>query len=223
MLNCEDSQFWHVLGANGSGKSTLLSALCGLIPCKQLSYNQINVEQLSLVEQAQVRALLSQQHTSEFEVPIKQLLSFFTRFEYLPDKIDHALEINRLLNKPLNKLSGGQKQRFHIARCVLQIWQNLEKGQGVLILDEPLQGLDIKHQFKVLDLLQEFCRAGNTVIMSCHDVNLSLKYASHAILLLRGNAVEIGTASQCLTSERLSYIFDVSFSELDGKLSINNF
>lgn len=222
-MHCKEGQFWHVLGANGSGKSTLLSALSGLMPCKELSYNQINVEQLSLVQQAQIRSLLSQHHSSEFAVPIKQLLSFFTQFDCLPNEIDISLEINALLHRPLNTLSGGQQQRFHIARCVLQIWQSLKQGQGVLILDEPLQGLDIKHQFQVLDMLKQFCRSGNTVIMSCHDVNMSLKYATHAILLLNGNALEIGSADKCLTSEHLTKVFDVRFSDVDGKPAVDKF
>lgn len=221
-VHCKEAQFWHILGANGSGKSTLLSALSGLMPCKKLSYNQINVEQLSLVQQAQIRSLLSQHHSSQFEVPSKQLLSFFTQFDCLPNEIDICLQINALLHKPLNTLSGGQQQRFHIARCVLQIWQSLKQGQGVLILDEPLQGLDIKHQFQVLDMLKLFCQRGNTVIMSCHDVNMSLKYATHGVLLANGNAIQIGTADQCLTSEHLTKVFDVDFSDVNGKPMVDN-
>lgn len=208
----ESGEYWHILGPNGAGKSTLLLALSGLLPAKELLYDGINFQNKSLLEQARQRALLSQNHGTEFDIPISQLLYFFTTYTTLPSEIDAALEINDLLCKSLAKMSGGQQQRFHIARCILQIYSELNEGRGILILDEPLQGLDIKHQHQVLALLKGFCEKGNLVVMTSHDINMSAKYASHVALLKHSNVVFHGRKQDCLSPDQLTDVFDVCFS-----------
>ncbi|WP_100641906.1 ABC transporter ATP-binding protein [Alteromonas facilis] len=203
----------QVLGANGSGKSTLLLSLAGLITPTNgtVLFRSQALSEWTIAELATTRSYLAQELHSEFSISVAEYLTFFSSQPALPDAVEQSLSVSQFLQKPLVELSGGERQRVHLARCLMQVWSHLEAGNGVLLLDEPLQGLDIVFQYKVMVLLQTLQKKGNCIVMSCHDVNMAAKYSSHAILLDKGNVLAHGPTSSAITTENLSTCFGCKF------------
>lgn len=200
----------HVLGANGAGKSTLLHALAGGL---DLTSGQIQLlgqalPDWSLSELAGVRGFLQQQQTSPFGLTVKESLAFFGASVALPERIEQALEINTFLDKSLNRLSGGEQRRVHLARVLMQIWPAIKDGQALLLLDEPDQGLDFRHQHSLFRLLAEIGASGNLVICTHHNLNLAQAYANEIWLLKHGEVLRQGSASSVMQSELLEECFD---------------
>ncbi|OFA30890.1 hypothetical protein BAE46_09530 [Glaciecola punicea] len=209
-------QCWHLLGPNGAGKSSLLLLLSGIETPTHgvLTLGDIPLAEHSLAQLATIRCFLHQQQQSEFDIPLFQLLHFYTNSTHIPRKIEEHLHIASLLHKPLSTLSGGQQQRFHIARNLCQIWSAIVKGEGLILLDEPISHLDVKYQCAILSLLQHVCEMGNTVIMTSHDLNLSQQYASHIGLLKEQQLVFQGLTNEVMRLDNLQTIFDHSFVQI---------
>lgn len=208
---------WHLIGPNGAGKSSILLLLAGLeVPSSgRIALFDTPMHEQSLFQQAQTRCFLHQHQQCEFDIPLSQLLSFYTKMSVLPSQLDACLDINKWLHKPLSELSGGQQQRFHIARSLCQIWPAICAGEGIIIFDEPITHLDIKFQTAVMALLQQLCESGNTAVVSCHDINLSIKYASHVGLVHNQLLVKAGAAKVELTLKNLQMVFDHKFLEIN--------
>jgi zinc/manganese transport system ATP-binding protein len=117
---------------------------------------------------------------------------------------------------PVGQLSGGEQQRLIIA-------QALAKGPNLLLLDEPLDNLDISNQAIVAALIQRICRErGIAVVMVAHDVNPILPYIDQVIYLAGGSAVS-GTPEEVITSETLSALYRTRVEVLrssDGRLVV---
>lgn len=103
----------------------------------------------------------------------------------------------------VNQLSGGERQEVIIARALAQ-------EPSLLILDEPTASLDIKHQIKILALVQALVKEeGVTAIMVIHDLNLAARFCSRLILLHRGGIAAQGTPERVLTCENLRSAYEV--------------
>jgi ABC-type cobalamin transport system ATPase subunit len=217
-LQLEKGQHWHFLGPNGAGKSSLMSLLAGIEEPNRgtLSFENTLLSDCSLIQLARTRCFLHLQQHSEFDIPLIQLLSFYTQSSKLPSAINDALNINDMLSKPLSSLSGGQQQRFHIARNLAQIWPAVLAGKGLVLLDEPIAHLDIKYQNRTMQLLQDICDLGNTVIMTSHDINTSVKYASHIGLLHHQQLMFQGVTTEVMSLANLKLVFEHTFTEIDG-------
>jgi ABC-type cobalamin transport system ATPase subunit len=172
------------------------------------------LHQHSLIQLATTRCFLHQQQHSEFDIPLVQLLSFYTQSATIPSAINEYLHIEPLLMKPLSALSGGQQQRFHIARNLAQIWPAILVGEGIVLLDEPISHLDIQYQSAVMNLLEYICSLGNCVIMTSHDINISQQYASHVGLLKKGHLLFQGKRSEVLSLNKLALTFEHQFTEI---------
>jgi vitamin B12 transport system ATP-binding protein len=216
---------WHLIGPNGAGKSSIVLLLAGLEPPSsgRITLLDMPMHEQSLSQQAQTRCFLHQHQQCEFDIPLSQLLSFYTQMSALPKHLDKCLDINKFLHKPLSELSGGQQQRFHIARSLCQIWPAISSGRGVIVFDEPITHLDIKFQTAIMAFLQQLCESGNTVIVSCHDINLSIKYASHVGLVHNQRLVNAGAADTQLSLKNLQIIFDHHFLEINDAAQPNKY
>jgi ABC-type cobalamin transport system ATPase subunit len=218
-LHINKGQCWHFLGPNGAGKSSLVLLLAGIETPSQgvLKLDNIELSKHSLIQLAKTRCFLHQQQHSEFDIPLSQLLRFYTQSSVVPDKIDKCLHIGPLLHKPLSELSGGQQQRFHIARNLCQIWPAIMKGQGLILFDEPISHLDVNYQSAIMTLLQHVCELGNTVIMTSHDINVSQQYASHVGLLKNQKLVFQGCTNDVLNLNNMQAIFEHQFVQIDSE------
>jgi iron complex transport system ATP-binding protein len=202
-----------VVGANGAGKSTLLRLLSGdLKPTSgDLQFGGGPLAKWPPAGLARRRAVLTQQHTLElaFEVRELVLLGRYPHFGGAPTAHDHAVVVAalaavglaHLAGRRYPTLSGGEQQRAQLARVLAQVW---EAEAGFLLLDEPLTGLDLRHQHHTLEVARDLARQrGFGVVAVLHDLNLAAQYADQILMLRHGQAVALGPAAGVLTCENI--------------------
>ena len=198
--HCSQPGLIALIGSNGSGKSSLLGALAGLLPADgAVLLGGEAITTLSWPELATRRAMLPQRQPQLFHIPVFQVLSLGLDEEGLPEaqgravaEICAALELDALLARDFSRLSGGEQQRVLIARTLLQLWPGLNTDGRVLLLDEPLAGLDLHHQLALLRLLKRLSRQGLLVVIAIHDINLAIDWADRILCLQQGRVVSEG-------------------------------
>ena len=217
----------HIIGPNGAGKSTLLLILAGFIEADEGNVMLLGkpMDNWSLATLASVRTLLAQQSESGFHLSVKEYLSFYSSAQQsvlIPAVLEKALEVSDFSDKILTQLSGGERQRVEICRALLQIWPQLEYGEGIVLLDEPLQGLDIRHQYALASLVKFLCKKGNTILMTSHDIALSANYCDSLWLMQSGRMVASGRPHEVATQTNLENVFECHFaiSKRDNFLEI---
>jgi vitamin B12 transport system ATP-binding protein len=216
-LTVTKGQCVHILGPNGAGKSTLLLLLAGLLEAGTGSIVLFNkpVSSWSLASLASMRTLLAQQTECSFHLTVQEYLQFYADIQAssgIPSLLEKALEVTDFLPKILTQLSGGERQRVEICRALLQLWPAIEQGEALVLLDEPLQGLDIRHQYAVAQLAKALSEKGNTVIMSSHDIALSANYATTLWLMQKGKIVAEGNPADVATQANLERVFECHFA-----------
>ncbi len=182
-------QMHVLLGPNGVGKSSLLLAVAGLLDTgnarKAIHYAPALLHETA--DWPQLRGIYQQSQQPEFAITVAQMLEFYhcpARICHMPDELVDALGIQELLDKDLRQCSQGQAVRAHLTRVILSIWPSLRAGHGVLLLDEPLNGLDVQYQVKLLALLQRLAKT-NIIIMAVHDIALVLAQPNTCVTLLQ--------------------------------------
>jgi zinc/manganese transport system ATP-binding protein len=220
-------EFVAVLGANGAGKSTLLKAVLGLLP---LSAGGISVLGRPPGTANRQVGYLPQRRSFDPGVRIRGLDVVRLGVDGdrwgvpLPGRRSRAAarRVGELVdlvgatayaNRPIGELSGGEQQRLLIA-------QALGRAPRLLLLDEPLDSLDLPTQSAVAALISDICRAQQVaVVMVAHDVNPILSSLDRVIYLANGRAVA-GPAEEVITTEQLSALYGTSIEVLttsDGR------
>ncbi|HLZ69176.1 MAG TPA: ATP-binding cassette domain-containing protein [Dehalococcoidia bacterium] len=228
--------FTAILGPNGAGKSTLLKAVLGLQP---LVAGEIRVlgkppgsgnrrvgylpQRRSFDASLRIRGVDIVRlglDGSRWGVPLPRLGRFCTQHERAARR--RVSELIALVGgtayagRPIGQLSGGEQQRLLIA-------QALARRPELLLLDEPLESLDISNQGAIAALIQQICREqGVTVLMVAHDVNPIVGYLDQVVYVARGNVVT-GTVQQVITTETLSRLYATRIEVLtasDGRLVV---
>jgi iron complex transport system ATP-binding protein len=105
-----------------------------------------------------------------------------------------------LAHRPVSTLSGGERQRARVARALAQ-------EPAALALDEPTAALDVSHEMAIFELLRELGRAGTTVLLVTHNLNLAARYADRLVLLDRGAVAAAGTPAEVLTRETVERVY----------------
>ena len=208
-----------VVGANGAGKSTLLKLLSGdLTPTGgTVRFAGRPLAQWPAATLARSRAVLTQQHSLALAFPVRELVLMgrYPHFRGQPAAHDHFITdaalatvgIAHLANRAYPTLSGGEQQRAQLARVLAQVW---EAEAGFLLLDEPLTGLDLRHQHHTLDVAKDLTQRGFGVIAVLHDLNLAAQYADQVLLLRQGQAVASGPPAEVLTCEHIHHAFGIA-------------
>lgn len=211
-----------LIGPNGAGKSSLIEALAGdRAESCHVYWDQRPITDWPALDFAQVRACLSQRPEASFDFPVSDWLKFsrtphadltleseeWAEHPALSGAIK-ALGIESLLERTLHTLSGGERQRVQLARTLAQIWP-LDRTQRLLLLDEPLTGLDISHQHRLLRTLQTLGQRGVCTLIALHDLDLAARYCHQLLLLDQQTLVANGTPHQVLTSANLAAHFQL--------------
>ena len=190
-----------IVGENGSGKSTLMRTLLGLQNPKGgriiLGDGLTKKEIGYLPQQNQVQ--------KDFPASVREIVisgcqarcglrPFYNREEKeLAEKNMERLGITDLSARSYRELSGGQQQRVLLARALCAT-------QKLLILDEPVSGLDVKVTAELYTMIKELNRDGITIIMVSHDIAAAVKYASHILHI--GDQVFFGSRDSYLESRQ---------------------
>lgn len=205
------------IGPNGAGKSTLLSMVSRLIS-KDTGEILIDQQELSKTKSSELAkkiSILKQSNTINLRLTIRELVSF-GRFPYSQGKltkedwkyVDEAIEYMELVDiqdKFLDQLSGGQKQRAYIAMVIAQ-------DTEYILLDEPLNNLDMKHSVQIMKVLRKMVdELGKTIIIVIHDINFASCYSDYIVALKDGRVVKEGKAQEIITPEVLNDIYEMEF------------
>lgn len=209
----------HLVGPNGAGKSTLLARMAGLTTGPGRIYFSGSVlESWSATKLALHRAYLAQQQNPPFAMPVWHFLSLHqpdkTRTDLL-SKMAESLGLADKLERPANQLSGGEWQRVRLAAVVLQIDPESNPHGQLLLLDEPMNSLDVAQQNALDRILSHLCQQGIAVVMSSHDLNHTLHHAHRAWLLKQGKLLAGGPREDVLTPPNLALAYGLNFRRLD--------
>jgi iron complex transport system ATP-binding protein len=209
-------QCWCVIGRNGAGKSTLLRTLAGLHQAQQgqvvlgLGQAQRPLAAWPPGELARQRAYLPQTQNDAFAYRVIEMVLMarhpYHAQHYWEGSDDHVaaqaalaqMEVADLAQRDIRSLSGGERQRVAIAALLAQ-------NTPLLLLDEPMNALDLSHQVRVMQLLSNLCQQQKkAIVMVAHDVNLVQKAATHALLLMGEGRWQAGTVQEVMQTGPLS-------------------
>lgn len=167
-----------ISGPNGCGKSTLLSCIAGDIPASsgQILINDTAVQDLSLLQQAELRSVLSQHSSHWLSYTVRESLELGQSDE-AKSRIDLVLEklgILDIARQSIVTLSGGQGQRVEIARALIG-------NRDILLLDEPLAAQDLLGRSRIVEILQELKGEGKTILLVAHAQSGDLAWCDQII------------------------------------------
>lgn len=208
----------HLVGPNGAGKSTLLTRMAGLSdgPGEVLLKGQPIVEWYP-TELARHRAWLTQHQMPPFAMPVWHYLQLHQSAPGADEvmiRLAEVLCLTHKLTQPVNQLSGGEWQRVRLAAVFMQLDPQLNAQGQLLLLDEPMNSLDITQQAALDRLLHSFREAGVAIVMSSHDLNHSLAHADKVWLLCAGALLAEGESSVVLSPHYLDKAYNMPFRVL---------
>ena len=203
-----------IIGANGAGKSTLLTMIARL---KEPTAGEVlldgrDVRRVDGRELARQMSILRQENHLTARLSVREIVSF-GRYPYsggklTPEdhrKVDEALEymdLKPLASRNLDQLSGGQRQRAFVAMILAQ-------DTSYVLLDEPLNNLDMRHSVAMMKLIRRTAdELGKTVVIVIHDVNFAASYSDQILALKDGHVVAYGAPDEIMTPETLHAIYD---------------
>lgn len=207
-----------IIGPNGAGKSTLLNLLANE---KKTTTNEIyfkgkGFEYWNNPALARHKAKFSQENNNDIGLLVKDivLMGRYPYFKTTPapqdltiiDAMMKKTEIFEMRERNYNSLSGGEKQRVHLARVFAQLENDL--SAKVAFFDEPLNNLDVRHQFRILEQIKKFTEKGNSAIIVLHDLNLAAEFADNLLLLKKGQVVAHGEPEHIFTKSIISETYD---------------
>lgn len=209
----------HLVGPNGAGKSTLLSRMAGLTRgAGHITLLGESLGKWSPAALARKRSYLVQQQVPPFAMPVWHYLLLHLhnkRDTALLLDVAGALGLTDKLNRQASQLSGGEWQRVRLAAVILQIHPQGNSQGALLLLDEPMSGLDVAQQAALDAVLSALSQQGIAVVMSSHDLNHTLRHAHRVWLLARGSLVASGTRDVVLTPAHLARAYNMRFRRLD--------
>lgn len=216
-LNIEKGKITSFIGPNGAGKSTLLSMISRLLKrdSGEVFIEGKELSQWKSDELSKKLSILKQSNHINIRLTIRELVGF-GRYPYSQGNltkedenyIDEALEYMKLSDiqhKYLDELSGGQRQRAYIAMVIAQ---NTE----YILLDEPLNNLDMKHSVQIMKILRDLAdNLGKTVIIVLHDINFASCYSDYIVALKDGKIAKEGLTNEIIDKEVLEAIYEMDF------------
>ena len=198
-----------VIGPNGAGKSAFLKALAGTVEIYRGGVQLQGPRPSFVLQSTSVRDVVSLAR-----YPIRGTFKRFRREDHnaIEDALDR-LNIRDLEKTQFHELSGGQRQRVLLA-------QGLAQGSEVLLLDEPITGLDIVSRNTIFDMINDEVREGRTVIFSSHNLHDASR--SDQVLLLKTIPISYGPPDEVLTEINLRAAFGEHHIRVGEKLLIDD-
>ncbi len=228
-LQIPKGKITSLIGSNGAGKSTLLSIISRVL--KQnggaVLLNQKDIEDYKTRILAQHLSILKQSNHLDLKLTVRELISF-GRFPYsqgnltkedevkVDDAIDY-LDLKSIEDQYMDELSGGQKQRAFLAMVVAQ-------DTEYILLDEPLNNLDMKHAVQIMKTLRKLCyELGKTIVLVIHDINFAAIYSDYIAAIKGRKVAYFDVVENVIEAEKLKDVFGMDFKimELEGKKFCN--
>lgn len=229
-FSLEKGGFYSVIGTNGSGKTTLLRCIANSIETTKGSI-KINNKPINKYTPKLLAHMISvvSQHTeflfdfSSFQVVMMGRMAYQKLLQTdSPEDLNIVEQCMKKTNtwqlkdRSIKQLSGGELQRVMIARALAQ-------QTPIILLDEPVSSLDIRHQFDIMELLKQINKENNTTIfIILHDLSLALKYSDKVISLKDGHLIHFGETKDILNKENIEKLFEIKADIIDNKHIILN-
>jgi iron complex transport system ATP-binding protein len=214
-----------IVGANGAGKSTLLSVIARLLPADagRVTVDGLDVATTKGPMLARRLAVLRQENSMAVRLTVRELVAF-GRFPHSGGRltaedqrlVDEAIswfELEAFADRHLDQLSGGQRQRAYVAMVLCQ-------GTDYVLLDEPLNNLDMRHAVQMMRMLRRMAaELGKTVVLVVHDINFASCYSDRIVAMREGRVVADGPTAELMQPPVLRRVFDldVEVHELAGQ------
>lgn len=224
-VDIQKGKLTSLIGPNGAGKSTLLSAVSRLFEYENGTINIENklIDDYKSDELAKKLSILKQTNHTDMNITVEQLVNF-GRFPYSKGRMkkeDHEkvayaidlLHLREIKDRNIKTLSGGQRQRAYIAMTIAQ-------DTEYILLDEPLNNLDMKHSVQIMQTLRTLCRDLNkTIVIVLHDINFASCYSDYIVALKKGEIVKSGPKDSVIETNVLRdlYEMDVHVEEIRGQ------
>ncbi|GAA3145618.1 ABC transporter ATP-binding protein [Planomonospora alba] len=210
-----------LIGANGAGKSTLLSVVSRLVPADggTVTVDGLDIAAAPGDELARRLAVLRQDNHMSVRLTVRELVAF-GRFPHSGGRLtaaDHALideaigyfELGELADRHLDRLSGGQRQRAYVAMVLCQ-------DTDYVLLDEPLNNLDMRHSVQMMRRLRRMADDyGKTVVMVVHDINFASCHSDTIVAMKHGKVVAQGPTAEMMRPEVLGAVYDLDIDVHD--------
>lgn len=217
-LEIPEGKITSFIGPNGAGKSTVLSIMTRLMQ-RDGGEVLIDGKEITSWDQkalAKKIGILKQSNNINMRLTIRELVSF-GRFPHCggnlkaedEKQVDEAIsymQLTDLQDRYLDELSGGQRQRAYIAMVIAQ-------NSEYVLLDEPLNNLDMKHSAEIMKTLRKLVdELGKTVIIVIHDINFASCYSDYIVALKDGQIAKEGPTEEIIKKEVLEEIYEMPFN-----------
>jgi iron complex transport system ATP-binding protein len=225
-LSIPDGGVVALIGPNGAGKSTLLSVVSRLLAPDSgtVRVDGLDVSRTPGDTLARRLAILRQDSQVGSRLTVRDLVTFgrypHSKGRYTVDDRAHVeralafLDITELAGRFLDELSGGQRQRAFVAMVLCQDTDHV-------LLDEPLNNLDLRHSVALMRLVRRVAdELSKTVVIVLHDVNVASCWADRIVAMKDGRVAYDGPPAEVMRPEVLGdlYDLDVAVHQLDGQL-----
>lgn len=223
-LKIPENKITAIIGPNGAGKSTLFNSITRMIPIKE---GKIYIDDISIDTKnhdiSKIISVLKQSNHFNLKLTVYELISF-GRYPHSKGKLNQNcinkieevityLKLNSIRDQNIQTLSGGQLQRVLLAMILVQ-------DTKYILLDEPLNNLDMKYAVEMMLLLQRFVdELGKTIVVVMHDINIAAAFCEHAIAVKDGQIAYEGNIENMMDVNVLNDVYDHQFCvrEIDGK------
>ncbi|KAA0566841.1 ABC transporter ATP-binding protein [Rossellomorea aquimaris] len=214
-VTIQPGQITSFIGPNGAGKSTLLSMVSRLLDSDsgEVILDQDDLRKMNSDDLAKRVAILKQSNFLNVRLTVRELVSF-GRFPYSKGRLTEEDEraVNQSLDymnladlegNYLEELSGGQRQRAFIAMVIAQ-------DTDYILLDEPLNNLDMKHSVQIMKILRRLVDdLGKTVVIVLHDINFASVYSDRIVAMKNGKVIREGSTDTIIQTQTLKEIYDM--------------
>ncbi|MGP6170680.1 iron ABC transporter ATP-binding protein [Microbacterium sp. A196] len=211
-----------LVGPNGAGKSTLLTMIGRLLglDAGTIEIGGYDVVRTPSKDLAKIVSVLRQENHFITRLTVRQLVGF-GRFPHSKGRLNvederviseaiDFLGLSDLEGRYLDELSGGQRQRAYVAMVLAQ-------DTDYVLLDEPLNNLDMRHSVQMMQHLRRAAaELGRTIVIVLHDINFAGHYADHICAVKDGRVVRFGTPDEIMTDAVLSDVFDTPVEVING-------
>ncbi|MFR0639213.1 MULTISPECIES: iron ABC transporter ATP-binding protein [Micrococcaceae] len=211
-----------LVGPNGAGKSTMLTMVGRLlgIDSGSIEVAGYDVSKTNSKDLAKIVSILRQENHFVTRLTVRQLVGF-GRYPHSKGRLTMAdeeiisrsidfLDLSELEGRYLDELSGGQRQRAYVAMVLAQ-------DTDTVLLDEPLNNLDMKHSVIMMRHLKRAAAELNrTIVIVLHDINFAGHYADYICAMKQGKVVEFGTPERIMDDEILTNVFETPVRVIAG-------
>ena len=217
-----EGQLIAVLGPNGAGKSTLFKCILGFLKGYegQIRINGQDIKSLNRKEMARFAAYIPQSETPAFNYTVFDTVLMGTTGQLSPlsspgpEQIETAKEaidylgIGYMEHRGINEISGGERQLALLARAMAQ-------KAKLLIMDEPTANLDYGNQQHVMNHVKMMADSGYTILLSTHNPEHALQYATHVLAIKDHHILADGPALSTLNESLIEKIYGLKVKIID--------